>query len=199
MGEHDKELDLGLGLGLGRYGPEEDRLPNVGISLDLCLPLHSNDQSGEVIFENSKPYEIDEAECENSYGRKKLRLNKEQSELLEDCFKHHTTLTMDRKLELAKKLNLKPRQVEVWFQNRRARTKLKQTEVDCKLLKKHCESLSYENARLRRELHELRSKHPFPDGLTKTKKTFVTCPSCQKMADPSNGQKIKTELKDLEA
>ena len=46
--------------------------------------------------------------------------------------------------------------MEVWFQNRRARTKLKQTEVDCELLKRCCESLTEENRRLQQELHELR-------------------------------------------
>jgi homeobox-leucine zipper protein len=37
------------------------------------------------------------------------------------------------------------------------RTKLKQTEVDCELLKRCCESLSEENRRLQRELQELRA------------------------------------------
>ncbi|KAG1358821.1 putative Homeobox-leucine zipper protein HOX11 [Cocos nucifera] len=74
-------------------------------------------------------------EEENGLARKKLRLSKEQSAFLEESFKEHNTLNPKQKLALAKQLKLRPRQVEVWFQNRRARTKLKQTEVDCEYLK----------------------------------------------------------------
>ncbi|KAJ6304025.1 hypothetical protein OIU77_017826 [Salix suchowensis] len=61
---------------------------------------------------------------ENGSTRKKLRLSKEQSAFLEESFKEHNTLNPKQKLALAKQLNLRPRQVEVWFQNRRARTKI---------------------------------------------------------------------------
>jgi hypothetical protein len=60
------------------------------------------------------------------------------------------------KQELSQRVGLSARQVEVWFQNRRARTKLKQTEVDCELLRRWCDGLTDENARLRRDLADLR-------------------------------------------
>ncbi|KAF8377689.1 hypothetical protein HHK36_031073 [Tetracentron sinense] len=96
-------------------------------------------------------------EDDEGSARKKLRLTKEQSVLLEDSFKEHSTLNPKQKQALAKQLNLRPRQVEVWFQNRRARTKLKQTEVDCEFLKKCCETLTNENRRLQKELQELKA------------------------------------------
>ncbi|KAF2315062.1 hypothetical protein GH714_038075 [Hevea brasiliensis] len=90
-------------------------------------------------------------------SRKKLRLSKDQSAILEESFKEHNTLNPKQKLALAKQLGLRPRQVEVWFQNRRARTKLKQTEVDCEFLKRCCENLTEENRRLQKEVQELRA------------------------------------------
>ncbi|XXG58160.1 hypothetical protein AAC387_Pa04g0543 [Persea americana] len=131
-----------------------------------------------------------------SNTRKKLRLTKEQSDLLEDCFKEHSSLTLRRKQELAEQLNLIPRQVEVWFQNRRARTKLKQTEVDCELLKKCCENLSEENRRLKKELQELRSMKvgsPLLLQLPKVAATTVNvCPSCERvMARDQKAMKVE--------
>ncbi|OEL20928.1 Homeobox-leucine zipper protein HOX11 [Dichanthelium oligosanthes] len=116
-------------------------------------------------------------------ARKKLRLSKEQSAFLEESFKEHATLNPKQKLALAKQLNLLPRQVEVWFQNRRARTKLKQTEVDCEYLKRCCETLTEENRRLQKELAELRALktvHPFYMHLPAT--TLSMCPSCERVA-----------------
>nr|KYP67720.1 Homeobox-leucine zipper protein HAT14 [Cajanus cajan] len=142
---------------------------------------------------------------ENGSTRKKLRLSKEQSAFLEESFKEHTTLNPKQKLALAKQLNLRPRQVEVWFQNRRARTKLKQTEVDCEYLKRCCETLTEENRRLQKELQELRAlktSQPFYMQLPAT--TLTMCPSCERVATNStttnqtsninNGSQIPVEL-----
>lgn len=61
----------------------------------------------------------DDEDGDNS--RKKLRLSKDQSAILEETFKDHSTLNPKQKQALAKQLGLRARQVEVWFQNRRAR------------------------------------------------------------------------------
>ncbi|XP_047939893.1 homeobox-leucine zipper protein HAT14-like [Salvia hispanica] len=129
----------------------------------------------EASSANSKrEFEADDDDGLNA--RKKLRLSKEQSAFLEDSFKEHNTLNPKQKVALAKQLNLRARQVEVWFQNRRARTKLKQTEVDCEYLKKCCETLTVENRRLQKELQDLRAlktSNPFHAATTLT-----MCPSC---------------------
>lgn len=144
---------------------------------------------------NKREHEVEMERDSNSRGgsdeeengvlaaRKKLRLTKDQSAFLEDSFKEHNTLNPKQKLALAKQLNLRPRQVEVWFQNRRARTKLKQTEVDCEYLKRCCETLTEENRRLHKELQELRalkSSKPFYMQLPAT--TLTMCPSCERVA-----------------
>ncbi|KAK7394549.1 hypothetical protein VNO78_15080 [Psophocarpus tetragonolobus] len=115
-------------------------------------------------------------------GRKKLRLTKEQSMVLEETFKEHNTLNPKRKQALAEELNLKPRQVEVWFQNRRARTKLKQTEVDCEYLKRCCENLTEENRRLHKEVQELRALKLSPQMYMHMNPptTLTMCPSCER-------------------
>ncbi|CAI8609560.1 unnamed protein product [Vicia faba] len=122
-------------------------------------------------------------------ARKKLRLSKNQSAILEETFNQHNTLNPKQKLALAKQLGLRPRQVEVWFQNRRARTKLKQTEVDCEVLKRCCENLTDENRRLHKEVQELRALKLSPQFyMQMTPPTTLTmCPSCERVAVPSSG------------
>ncbi|KAK8465409.1 hypothetical protein PHAVU_009G075300 [Phaseolus vulgaris] len=133
---------------------------------------------------NLRVVDLDEYGC----SKKKLRLTKEQSAVLEDSFKEHSTLTLTHKQELAKKLNLRARQVEVWFQNRRARNKLKQTEVNCELLKKCCKSLTEENKILQKELEELKSMKTALQGpifMQLPVATLRICPSCERICGGS--------------
>ncbi|XP_057420365.1 homeobox-leucine zipper protein HAT22-like isoform X2 [Lotus japonicus] len=134
--------------------------------------------------------EVDTAEIDEdgaTAARKKLRLTKEQSAMLEESFKQHSTLNPKQKQALARQLNLRPRQVEVWFQNRRARTKLKQTEVDCDFLKKCCETLTDENMRLQKELQELKALKTQPLYMPMPAATLTMCPSCERLGGVSGG------------
>ncbi|XP_048544109.1 homeobox-leucine zipper protein HOX2-like [Triticum urartu] len=123
-------------------------------------------------------------------GRKKLRLSKDQAAVLEECFKTHSTLNPKQKTALANRLGLRPRQVEVWFQNRRARTKLKQTEVDCEYMKRWCEQLAEQNKRLEKEVAELRALKAAPAAHAQQAApaaTLTMCPSCRRVAATAAG------------
>lgn len=65
---------------------------------------------------------------------KKRRLSFDQVRSLERNFEVENKLEPERKMQLAKELGLQPRQVAVWFQNRRARWKIKQLERDFEAL-----------------------------------------------------------------
>ncbi|KAL8168185.1 hypothetical protein V2J09_009684 [Rumex salicifolius] len=67
-------------------------------------------------------------ECDGGGDQKKKRLTSEQLESLENSFQEEIKLDPDRKMKLSRDLGLQPRQVAVWFQNRRARWKAKQLE-----------------------------------------------------------------------
>lgn len=94
-------------------------------------------------------------------GEKKRRLNVEQVRTLEKSFEMGNKLEPERKMQLAKALGLKPRQIAIWFQNRRARWKTKQLEKDYDELKRQFEAVKAENEmllaqnnRLQAEVHD---------------------------------------------
>nr|XP_029121566.1 homeobox-leucine zipper protein HOX3 isoform X2 [Elaeis guineensis] len=132
---------------------------------------------------------LEEEEEEGGTPRpKKLRLSKEQSRLLEESFRQNHTLNPKQKEALAMKLKLRPRQVEVWFQNRRARTKLKQTEMECEYLKRCFGSLTEENRRLQREVEELRALRVAPPTILSPHtrqpmpaSALTMCPRCERL------------------
>ncbi|KAI5387093.1 homeobox-leucine zipper protein HOX3 [Lathyrus oleraceus] len=155
--------------------------------------LTTSSSSGKKLDMNQVAIEeewmrLEEEEESNVNPRKKLRLTKEQSRLLEESFRKNHTLNPKQKECLAMQLKLRQRQVEVWFQNRRARSKLKQTEMECEYLKRWFGSLTEQNRRLQREVEDLRalkvgpptvlsphSSKPLPAS------TLSMCPQCERI------------------
>ncbi|KAL3636297.1 hypothetical protein CASFOL_020844 [Castilleja foliolosa] len=96
---------------------------------------------------------------------KKRRLMPNQVQFLEKSFDVDNKLEPDRKIQLAKELGLQPRQVSIWFQNRRARCKTKVLEKEYNSLKSSYDklkedykTLSADNEKLKNEVHQLTEK-----------------------------------------
>lgn len=97
---------------------------------------------------------LDEEGCVEEAGHvseKKRRLSVEQVKALEKNFEVENKLEPERKVKLAQELGLQPRQVAVWFQNRRARWKTKQLERDYGLLKANYDALKVNFDALQRD------------------------------------------------
>lgn len=91
-------------------------------------------------------------EAGDAGASKKRKLSEEQVNLLEFHFDDEHKLESQRKDRLASELGLEPRQVAVWFQNRRARWKNKKLEEEYSGLKKEHESTLFEKCRLESEV-----------------------------------------------
>jgi homeobox-leucine zipper protein len=89
---------------------------------------------------------------------KKRRLTFEQVRSLERNFELENKLEPERKMQLSKELGLQPRQVAVWFQNRRARWKTKQLERDYEVLSVAYNRLKVEFEAIVQEKDRLKSE-----------------------------------------
>ncbi|KAI5569077.1 hypothetical protein BDE02_12G054400 [Populus trichocarpa] len=89
---------------------------------------------------------------------KKRRLTVDQVQFLERSFEVENKLEPERKIQLAKDLGLQPRQVAIWFQNRRARWKTKQLEKDYEVLQSSYNGLKADYDNLFKEKEKLKAE-----------------------------------------
>ncbi|XVF55612.1 hypothetical protein PTKIN_Ptkin06aG0050100 [Pterospermum kingtungense] len=87
---------------------------------------------------------------------KKKRLTSDQLDSLERSFQEEIKLDPDRKMRLSRDLGLQPRQIAVWFQNRRARWKAKQLERLYDGLKQEYDVVFREKQKLQDEVMKLK-------------------------------------------
>lgn len=124
--------------------------------------------AGEKVLKKNQVYSIefqamlDSLDQEDQSGEeagmiaeKKRRLNANQVKALEKNFEIENKLEPERKARLAEELGLQPRQVAIWFQNRRARWKTKQLEKDYSLLKANYDTLKLDFDSLEQEKESL--------------------------------------------
>ncbi|KAK3148150.1 hypothetical protein QOZ80_3BG0291340 [Eleusine coracana subsp. coracana] len=142
----------------------------------LVFPAEDENLTARSMDHHEEDTDVDDEEEELSGGRgalssscglgeKKRRLALDQVRALERSFEADNKLDPDRKARIARDLGLQPRQVAVWFQNRRARWKTKQLERDFAALRaRHdalradCDALRHDKDALAAEIRELREK-----------------------------------------
>ncbi|KAK2981427.1 hypothetical protein RJ640_004041 [Escallonia rubra] len=144
---------------------------SLGALMSICPTTDEHGSGNSHVYNRefqSMLEGLDEEGCvEEScqISEKKRRLSIDQVKALEKNFEVENKLEPERKVKLAQELGLQPRQVAVWFQNRRARWKTKQLEKDYGVLKanfnalKHnYDTLQHDNESLLKEIRELKSK-----------------------------------------
>lgn len=124
---------------------ERTQKANQGYSRDFQVMLDSLEEE-------------DYSETASHVSEKKRRLNLHQVKALEKNFEVENKLDPERKLKLAGELGLQPRQVAIWFQNRRARWKTKQLERDYGTLKASYEALKLDYSSLEQKNEVLAQK-----------------------------------------
>ncbi|CAI9297142.1 unnamed protein product [Lactuca saligna] len=139
--------------------PSSQVLDSLWISTSSSTSFHGETNTANTMA----PVIGGETQDENYYGQpeKKRRLMAEQVKFLEKSFEVENKLEPERKIQLAKELNLQPRQVAIWFQNRRARYKTKQLEKDYDFLKSDYDKLKLDFDCLQKDNNKLKIEVQF--------------------------------------
>ncbi|TYI00138.1 hypothetical protein ES332_A11G113100v1 [Gossypium tomentosum] len=108
-------------------------------------------------------------------NKNKRRFSDEQIKSLELMFESESRLEPRKKLQVAKELGLQPRQVAIWFQNKRARWKSKQLERDYTILQANYDLLASKYESLKREKQALLTQLQKLNDLIKKPKEEEQC------------------------
>ncbi|XP_006289854.2 putative homeobox-leucine zipper protein ATHB-51 [Capsella rubella] len=127
--------------------------PSAGNSYTQTGPVIAVPESEKMI----NTYQCDPSNNNEMINKKKKRLTSEQLASLEVSFQEDIKLDSDRKLKLSKELGLHPRQTAVWFQNRRARWKVKHLEESYDSLRQEYDAVWREKQMLHDEVKRLRA------------------------------------------
>mmetsp|Transcript_26106 Transcript_26106/g.42775 ORF Transcript_26106/g.42775 Transcript_26106/m.42775 type:complete len:349 (+) Transcript_26106:397-1443(+) len=121
--------------------------------------------SNQLTSEDSDRERADDAAVDRkgkkgrNINNKKLdRLRGEQVQVLIQEFEMNNRLNGKRKLELAQRLELHPRQIQVWFQNKRAKLRVKDTHKQYEKLQKTYEDQKIAIRRLELANAELKAR-----------------------------------------
>ncbi|WVY95260.1 hypothetical protein V8G54_034348 [Vigna mungo] len=140
----------------------------------------------------------------NAGTRKKRSINKKrfsdgQVKSLESMFQTDSRLEPAKKLELARELGLQPRQVAIWFQNKRARWKLKQVQRDYTTLRANYNTLDSRFDALNKEYQSMLTQlQDLKNRLQKPLEQTESCSTRYKAAnsmesEAGNGETVKRE------
>lgn len=99
----------------------------------------------------------------------KKRLTKDQVRLLETSFDLNNKLDSDRKLQLAQELGIPPRQVAIWYQNKRARWKNQSLELEYNALQLRLDAALGDKRKLEKEVDRLKQE------LQKAQEVLLSC------------------------
>ncbi|KAA8526805.1 hypothetical protein F0562_008966 [Nyssa sinensis] len=93
-----------------------------------------------------------------SLKHKQKRLTQDQVGLLEASFNPNNKLNPEHKHRLACQLGVPPRQIAIWYQNKRARWKSQSLELDYGAVQLRLETALAEKRRLERDVQRLREE-----------------------------------------
>ncbi|KAG9150009.1 hypothetical protein Leryth_010067 [Lithospermum erythrorhizon] len=89
---------------------------------------------------------------------RKKRLNEEQVRLLEASFDCNKNLEPEMKLQLARQLGVPPRQIAIWYQNKRARWKNQSLEIGYNALQARLNDALLEKKQLEKQVKHLQEE-----------------------------------------